>query len=82
MEASDLTQLFEYVADSRRRFLTAFRELGCEEFSKDGRPRSIGCTASSCTCSRWRNPTATMTFPVSRDPLGNGIRSASIPSRR
>lgn len=35
MEASDLTQLFEYIADSRRRFLTAFRELGWEEVSKN-----------------------------------------------
>jgi len=35
MEASDSSQLFEYIADSRGRFLTAFRELGWEEVTKN-----------------------------------------------
>ena len=35
MEASDISQLFEYVADSRRRFLTAFRQLGWDEVTKN-----------------------------------------------
>jgi len=34
VEPSDLSPLFEYLADSRRRFLTAFRQLGWEEVIK------------------------------------------------
>ena len=35
MEASDFSQLFEYIADSRRRFLSALRQLGWEEATKN-----------------------------------------------
>lgn len=35
MEASDISQLFAYMADSRRRFLGAFRKLGFEEVARD-----------------------------------------------
>jgi len=35
MEASDISHLFRYIADSRRRFLTAFRKLGWEEVAKN-----------------------------------------------
>jgi len=35
VEPSDISQLFEYVADSRRRFLTAFRQLGWREVTRN-----------------------------------------------
>jgi len=35
MEASDLSQLFGYIADSRRRFLNDFRRLGWEEVTRN-----------------------------------------------
>lgn len=35
MEASDLSQFFEYIADLRGRFLDAFRQLGWEEVTRN-----------------------------------------------
>ena len=35
MEAADISRLYEYVIESRRKFLEAFRRLGWEEFTRN-----------------------------------------------